>query len=791
MILVLGLSSVFAQVQSESPVLDPNFSHITFETAKTFESPIGIERYQDGNLYIAGQKSLTKLNADGNKIWSNLYGKWFYSCNGIGIDNEGNVYVAVIDYQTWNALVLKYNPQGEVIKTQILSNGFDGPPLGIVFDSKYGRLYVSSYEEIHCLDKNLAFINKQITRDLFPDYGYIYYEVGLDVDNSGNVYVGGYKSGWNKSRYVGLKYAPQLSGLLWSTIGEIEPALDYLSDMVARPEGGMYIVGYEYDDNWNEEISVNYFTDSGAIGWKTNFFGWTDVTGLATDEVGNIYIGATFYDYSAAQLVKLDGETGKIAWRKLDPYGWSFTQSLVDEQDRVYAVGWPMEYVPGEDLYISRYLQGGQEDTTAPKAITDLEAINVSTDTITLEWTAPGDDGDEGTANSYDIRYTTVGFIISNMVFSSATQVSGVSSPQIAGSTETFTVTGLNMGTTYYFAIKTKDEAENISDLSNAVAVKTLGLYGIVSKSPETQIVTVGSTTAPMTSLVNVFNTTNPVSGIRVDFSISTYPIGSIGHELSKSSETTKAGLADVQLRLGDIPAEYGVMATCPDCIPSASTVTFKCCGKLKNDDFKQFDSRWKSEHYDNLCSTSPAYIKNRPVYSCDDPIFNNKQYTEYKFSIRAKGCGLTAFATVINYYKEAYSLPISSTTPFALNTYLKDNSGYGTGKYRGAVLFSEVLNISDSPDSYVDFLGKINICTNRKCKPKVTRNDLIKTINKDLSNNNPVIIRVYGHFMLVIGKCGAKYIVSDPGSGHTGLYDPNGNRKLIGIRQFRLIKKP
>ena len=102
---------------------------------------------------------------------------------------------------------------------------------------------------------------------------------------------------------------------------------------------------------------------------------------------------------------------------------------------------------------------------------------------------------------------------------------------------------------------------------------------------------------------------------------------------------------------------------------------------------------------------------------------------------------------------------------------------------------FEEIENLSDS---YVDFSGLKNICiNNRNCNPIVTRSDLIEDINTDLSNSNPVIIRVPGHFVLVIGKCGAKYVVSDPGSSHTGLYDPNGDRKLIGIRQFKLLNNP
>ncbi|MEA3307517.1 MAG: fibronectin type III domain-containing protein [Elusimicrobiota bacterium] len=504
-----------------------------------------------------------------------MYGDMLYSWNGIGMDSEGNVYVAVIDYKTYEAFALKYNYQGEVIKTHVLSEGFDGSPLGIAFDRKYDKLYVSSYDEIHCFDKNLNFVNKQITRDLFPTYNYILYEAGLDVDKNGNVYTGGYENKY-PSRYVGLKYAPELSGLLWATIGEVEPTLDYLSDMVAIPEGGMYIVGYEYDDQWNEEISVNHFTDNGVIDWKTNFFGWTDVTGLATDEAGNIYIGATFYDYSAAQLVKLDEAIGDIAWSVLDPYGWSLTQALVDEQNRIYSVGWPMEWVPGEDFYISRYLQESGADTMAPSVVTDLAAINISTDTVALEWTAPGDDGNEGTAESYDLRYSTAGQILSDTDFNNAIQAQDEPVPSIAGSTETFTLIGLTPDTTYYFAIKTEDEAGNISDLSNSTKAVTLSVekYSISRLTEVPQIVVVDTNSNPLVSLVNIFESTNPASGKEVSFSISTFPAGATGQSLTKSSEATNAqGLADVQLRLGDIPAEYGVTATYSDCIPESSRV--------------------------------------------------------------------------------------------------------------------------------------------------------------------------------------------------------------------------
>ena len=755
-ILVLGLTSAFAQAESEPPTLDPDFSRSTFGTADNGGQPAGIAQSEDGSIYIASHKALTKLNAAGHKIWSKWENRWFHSCNGIGIDNEGNVYVAVSVYWTWDALVLKYNPQGQVIQTRILAYGFDGPPLGIVFDRKYDRLYVSSYDEIHCFDKNLGFIKKQITRNLFPHY--IFYEAGLDVDKNGNVYVGGYQHWCQERKYAGLKYAPELSSLLWKSISPLSPTLDYLLDMAARPDGGMYIVGLERNDQGDYEISVNYFTSEGVIEWRTNFLGAVDLTTLGVDKAGNVYVGASSHDWSIAQLVKLDEATGEVVWSVTDPYGLAFTQALADEQNRIYAVGWPMDGAQGKDTYISRYLQGGQEDTTAPAAVADLRAINVSTDTITLEWTAPGDDENEGTAKSYDLRYTTVGAIISNMDFSSATQVSGVPVPQIAGSTETFTVAGLNMGTTYYFALKTEDEAENISELSNSLSAKTLDLYTIRAFSPiETQLVTVGSTTAPMKSLVNIFNTTNPASGIRVDFSISTFPAGAEGQKLTVlSTNTNSNGFAETQLKLGDIPAEYGVMATCKSCIPEQSTVTFNCCGKLPNDHFSQKGvTAWSFDCYARHdCSIEP------------------------KTTIGYLGCGSTSLGTLINYYSDNVHTTIPRTNPGQLNTYLRELPNYQGYNVDNDVDFNAIESYSNGLAFYI---GRYDV---GKYHSEET---LLTMANDMILMGEPIMLRIGGHFVLAIGKCGDSYIVADPIGGVERLYNPDdlNDREFSGIRLF------
>ena len=113
-------------------------------------------------------------------------------------------------------------------------------------------------------------------------------------------------------------------------------------------------------------------------------------------------------------------------------------------------------------------------ETISPDAIGNLAASNPSDTSVLLSWTAPGDDGSTGTASQYELRYSTS--LITEGNWNSATLIGSVPAPQIAGSSESFLVTGLNQETTYYFAIKTADEVPNWSTLSNVTSTATVDL---------------------------------------------------------------------------------------------------------------------------------------------------------------------------------------------------------------------------------------------------------------------------------------------------------------------------
>jgi subtilisin family serine protease len=114
----------------------------------------------------------------------------------------------------------------------------------------------------------------------------------------------------------------------------------------------------------------------------------------------------------------------------------------------------------------------GPTDTIPPDPITDLQVTGTTSDSVTLEWTATGDDGSDGTAYLYDLRYRTDGPLTEGN-WDTSTQVSGEPLPQPSGSHESFTVTPLMPGTTYHFAIKAVDEAGNPSGISNGASGTT------------------------------------------------------------------------------------------------------------------------------------------------------------------------------------------------------------------------------------------------------------------------------------------------------------------------------
>ena len=124
--------------------------------------------------------------------------------------------------------------------------------------------------------------------------------------------------------------------------------------------------------------------------------------------------------------------------------------------------------------FVELYYDGGgaAADTVPPAPVNDLSAVAVSDTGVQLSWTAPGDDGNTGTASLYDVRYAATP-IRNQAAFAAATPLTGEPVPAAAGQSELFDVTGLVANRSYFFALLTSDEVPNVSDLSNSPGATT------------------------------------------------------------------------------------------------------------------------------------------------------------------------------------------------------------------------------------------------------------------------------------------------------------------------------
>lgn len=142
-----------------------------------------------------------------------------------------------------------------------------------------------------------------------------------------------------------------------------------------------------------------------------------------------------------------------------------------------------MDFIP--DSYLDRRSKSGSIRLAAILLVFFSSAflsgpgayVEAATDvsSFTLVWTAPGDDSLTGTASAYDLRYSTDSALLVNS-FEAADSVHGLPSPEPAGSQESFTVNNLLDGSVYFFAIKTVDDAGNVSGISNIVKSVSLVL---------------------------------------------------------------------------------------------------------------------------------------------------------------------------------------------------------------------------------------------------------------------------------------------------------------------------
>mgnify|MGYP005847883467 CR=1 FL=1 len=141
-----------------------------------------------------------------------------------------------------------------------------------------------------------------------------------------------------------------------------------------------------------------------------------------------------------------------------------------------------------------------EEDIIPPARVSNLSVEKVLYDTVVLTFRAPGDDSLTGTADRYDLRYSTDERFLTapERYFNEAVKVEGIERPKKGGSTERISVTGLIPKTKYWFALRSYDDFGNESKISNVTEAITpdvdggSGYFIPVTSVPFRKIVTDG-----------------------------------------------------------------------------------------------------------------------------------------------------------------------------------------------------------------------------------------------------------------------------------------------------------
>lgn len=234
---------------------------------------------------------------------------------------------------------------------------------------------------------------------------------------------------------------------------------------------------------------------------------------------------------------------------------------------------------------------GSDADVTAPAAISTLASNASTTNSVDLTWTAPGDDGNTGTATSYDIRYST-STITDGAVWNAATQATAEPIPLVAGTTQAFTVPGLASSTTYYFAMKTSDEVPNVSAISNVLSKATVGDVTAPAVVGNLAVVATGSGTVTLqwtapgddgaTGTATSYDVRYTTGGALIEggWAAATNPTGEPIPSVAGSIETmTISGLSNgttyyFAIKTTDEAANQSAISNSPSGTPTANTAT-------------------------------------------------------------------------------------------------------------------------------------------------------------------------------------------------------------------------
>ncbi len=288
---------------------------------------------------------------------------------------------------------------------------------------------------------------------------------------------------------------------------------------IHHPSGDIKKISWDNDPSSSADYEPSPYLPNSH--WKITM--WDD----GTTEPGSS--GSPLFDQNKRLIGQLHG-------------GWASCTSLTADYYGKFAMSWNRGSTPATRLkdWLDPDNTGvltldgwdptiGTPDQTAPTTITDLTVVDPTSNTLTLNWTAPFDSS-YGGVKAYDIRYSTSP-ITDSVSFYGALQITGVA-PDTAGAAENFTVNQLSFNATYYFAIRSRDFWNNWSLISNNPVGTTLAAPQIGVTPDSLHLLLDSATTMTGTVVVSNVSTDPSTLNYLVSLDNNIYPTNSVSLKL-------------------------------------------------------------------------------------------------------------------------------------------------------------------------------------------------------------------------------------------------------------------
>ncbi|MAT58225.1 MAG: hypothetical protein CMF23_09660 [Ignavibacteriae bacterium] len=253
---------------------------------------------------------------------------------------------------------------------------------------------------------------------------------------------------------------PQDYNVHWAGWSAINEPSEY-SVGIHHPAGDVKKISFDYDPSVTSDYDPSPYLANSH--WEVT--AWDD----GTTEPGSS--GSPLFNQDKKIIGQLHG-------------GWASCSSITEDYYGKFSMSWDRGTTPSTRLkdWLDPENTGileidgfdpslGNPDLIPPSAITDLEVEDITSMGLTLTWSAPFDTS-YGGVRQYDIRYSQNPIADTND-FKNADELNFAGAPADSGESESLILNGLEFNTTYYFAIRSNDRWNNVSELSNVVSAAT------------------------------------------------------------------------------------------------------------------------------------------------------------------------------------------------------------------------------------------------------------------------------------------------------------------------------